>query len=406
MSLQILCRDDRERAVVRLWRRNHLSPGSMIAYLQWIRRFRTYCQRRDLDEVSQLTLKGVKRFTRAYVGPRTRGPVGPSSCFAARNALHAWACGLRALQVSVPPWRAARPPAKPTTLLSAYIQYRRAHCGVAESTLHRDIETAKTFLALLPSGGKSISKATPADIDRFVSHLSSRYSKQTVADSCSSLRAFLRFLRITNRSRHDLAASVISPRIRFAERPPRALSWTDVRRILASIPQKERPGKRDFAMLLMMATYGLGAAEVLGLQIEAVDWKSEVLRVRRPKTGAWIELPLLPPVAKALAAYIQMERPSHAESRRIFLSLQMLYAPLTSGAIRHRIHHYARQAGVDAPVIGAHAFRHSHATRQIDAGANPKVVSDILGHRRPSSTSVYVRVALRRLRGVALPVPR
>jgi site-specific recombinase XerD len=86
--------------------------------------------------------------------------------------------------------------------------------------------------------------------------------------------------------------------------------------------------------------------------------------------------------------------------------MQMPYTPLTSGAIRHRIHHYARQAGVDAPVIGAHAFRHSHATRQIDAGANPKVVSDILGHRRPSSTSVYVRVALRRLRGVALPVPR
>ena len=286
MSLQILCRDDRERAVVRLWRRNHLSPGSMIAYLQWIRRFRTYCQRRDLDEVSQLTLKGVKRFTRAYVGPRTRGPVGPSSCFAARNALHAWAC---ALQVSVPPWRAARPPAKLTTLLSAYIQYRRAHCGVA-----RDIETAKTFLALLPSGGKSISKATPADIDRFVSHLSARYSKQTVADSCSSLRAFLRFLRITNRSRHDLAASVISPRVRFAERPPRALPWTHVRRILGSIQQKEPPGKRDFAMLLMMATYGLGAAEVLGLQIEAVDWKSEVLRVRRPKTGAWIAAGTVP----------------------------------------------------------------------------------------------------------------
>jgi len=406
MSLRILCSDDRERAVVRLWRRNHLSPGSIVAYLQWIRRFRAYCQRRHLDEASQLTLKGVKQFTRAYVGPRTKGPVGPSSCFAARNALHAWACALPALRVPVPPWRAARPPAKPTTLLSAYIQYRRAHCGVAESTLHRDIETAKTFLALLPSGGKSIPQATTADIDRFVSHLSARYSKQTVADSCSSLRAFLRFLRITNRSRHDLAASVISPRVRFAERPPRALPWTHVRRILGSIQQKEPPGKRDFAMLLMMATYGLGAAEVLGLQIEAVDWKSEVLRVRRPKTGAWIELPLLPPVARALAAYLQVERPSPAESRRIFLSMQMPYTSLTSGAIRHRIRHYARQAGIDAPVIGAHAFRHSHATRQIDAGANPKVVSDILGHRRPSSTSVYVRVALRRLRGVALPVPR
>ena len=84
----------------------------------------------------------------------------------------------------------------------------------------------------------------------------------------------------------------------------------------------------------------------------------------------------------------------------------MPYEPLTSGAVRHRIRYYAQQVGITAKVIGAHAFRHSHASRQIDAGANLKVVSDILGHHRASSTSVYVRVALRRLRTVALPVPR
>ncbi|MBE3132595.1 MAG: tyrosine-type recombinase/integrase, partial [Acidobacteria bacterium] len=84
----------------------------------------------------------------------------------------------------------------------------------------------------------------------------------------------------------------------------------------------------------------------------------------------------------------------------------MPYESLTSGGIRHRIRHYAHRVGITAAIIGAHAFRHSHATRQIDAGINPTVVGDILGHRRPSSTSVYVRVALRRLRTVALPVPR
>jgi site-specific recombinase XerD len=156
-----------------------------------------------------------------------------------------------------------------------------------------------------------------------------------------------------------------------------------VRRLLGSVRQKEPLGKRDFALLLMMATYGLGAAEVLGLDLGAVDWKSEILRVRRPKTKTEIDLPLLPPVAKALAAYLQTERPSHVQSRRLFLNPKTPYAPLTSGGIRYRIRHYARQAGIDAPVLGAQVLRHSHATRQIDAGANPKVVSDILGHRRP-----------------------
>jgi site-specific recombinase XerD len=84
----------------------------------------------------------------------------------------------------------------------------------------------------------------------------------------------------------------------------------------------------------------------------------------------------------------------------------MPYEPMSSAALRSRIRHYASRAGVSASVIGAHAFRHAHASRQIDAGANLKVVSEILGHRSCSSTSVYVRVALRRLRTVALPVPR
>jgi integrase len=159
-------------------------------------------------------------------------------------------------------------------------------------------------------------------------------------------------------------------------------------------------------MLLMLATYGLGAGEVLSLRLEDVDWSSGTLHVRRPKTGVAVELPLLAPTAKALASYLRTERPSQAEARRIFLSRRMPYEPLSSGAMRHRIRLYAWQAGVTAATIGAHAFRHSHASRQIDAGANVKVVSDILGHRRPSSTSVYVRVALRRLRTVSLPVPR
>jgi len=291
-------------------------------------------------------------------------------------------------------------------LLAAYCQHRRSHCDVAEATLGRDLKTAKAFLGLLGSQGKTVSRVTVADVDRFIVDLSRRVSRRTVRDTGSSLRSFLRFLRMTGRLCRDLASWVVTPRIRLAERPPRALPWADVRRILRSIPQSQPPGKRDFAMLLAMATYGLGAAEVLGLCLEHVDWKSKVLRVHRPKTGARIDLPLLPCVARALAVYLRTERPRHAEARQIFLRTLMPYDPITSGALRHRIRHYAHRAGVTAEVMGAHAFRHSHASRQIDSGANLKVVSDILGHRRPSSTSVYVRVALRRLRSVALPVPR
>lgn len=406
MSPRVLCRNDLERNVVRLWRNSHLSEGAIIVYLRWVRLFRAYCNQHGLDETFELTLDGAIRFADAYVGPRTKGPIGSSSRACSRNALHAWAYAVRSLKAPVPEWRPKHPPALLKPLLAAYRQHRLSRCGVAEATLQKDIETAGRFLSLVRDRRKCAAKATIEDVDAFVVQLSSRYTKGTVSDLCSSLRAFLRFLRTTGRLGRDLAACVMSPRERLAEHPPRALPWAHVRRILQSIPRAQVLGSRDFAMLLMMAAYGFGAAEVLGLRLDDVDWESKILHARRPKTGAVIELPLLPPVAKALAAYMRHGRPRQANSRRIFLDSRMPHNPLTSGAIRHRIRHYADRAGITADVIGAHALRHSHATRQIDTGANLKVVSDILGHRRPSSTSVYVRVALQRLRAVALPVPR
>src|SRR5262249_7724508 len=105
-------------------------------------------------------------------------------------------------------------------------------------------------------------------------------------------------------------------------------------------------------------------------------------------------------------AYIREERPPAASMEHIFLRKNMPYERMTGSAIRHRIRHYARQAGIPAKLIGAHVFRHSHAARQVDAGANIKVVSDILGPRRPSCTSIYVRVLFTRLGAVCFPVPR
>jgi integrase len=159
-------------------------------------------------------------------------------------------------------------------------------------------------------------------------------------------------------------------------------------------------------MFLLMAAYGLGAGEIVSLRLDDVDWCGGVIRTRRLKTAVPIELPLLPPIARVLAAYLRRGRPRHTVTREIFVSRGLPHRKLTTGALRHRVHLYARRIGLVATTIGTHVFRHSHATRQVDAGAHPKIVGDILGHRRPSSLSVYVRVAFQRLRTVALPVPR
>lgn len=399
--------DDHERAVVDLWRKGHLRSGTIQIYLQWVRRFRAFCECRKLDEVEQLTREGVRRFVGCYAGPRLgRRPSAPSSSGVALNAMHAWSCALRTQGVATPSWRvrSEAPPLPP--LLGEYRQFRKVHYGVSDWTLRRDIVTAGAFLALLRIRKRPIEQASLKDVDVFVSKTAAKFSTSTVADTCSSLRAFLRFLHATSRLASDLASGVMRPRFRLSQRPPRALPWNDVRRILKSIEKRRPPGRRDFAIILLLATYGLGAAEVLALRLEDIDWTGLVIRACRPKTKARIELPMLPAVARALTDYLRWERPPAKGSTHVFLRKNMPYEPITSGAIRHRIRHWATLAGIPAKVLGAHAFRHSHATRQVDAGANIKVVSDILGHRSVSSTSVYVRVALKRLRSVALAVPR
>jgi site-specific recombinase XerD len=399
--------DDGERAVVAWWRRGHLASATMVNYLHWVRLFRAYCSGHSLVETQQLTRTGVGQFTHFYVGARLKGrQPAQSTCDSARNAVHAWACAVRALGTSVPPWSDPQSPAPLPPLLNEFCHFRQTHHGVAKGSLRRDIDTACGFLTFLRQRHKPLQRATLVDVDAFVQEVATRVSKCTVVSACSSLRIFLRFLQTTGRLPRDLGRGVMAPRFSFTERPPRTLRWEEVKRILRSICRTQTPGRRDFAILLLLATYGLGAAEALGLRLEDVDWRAGRLNVYRPKTKVAIELPLLPAVAQALTAYLRWERPPAKSIPYIFLRTNMPYEPISSGALRHRIRHYASRAGVSAEVIGAHAFRHAHASRQIDAGANLKVVSEILGHRSCSSTSVYVRVALRRLRAVGLPVPR
>ena len=161
----------------------------------------------------------------------------------------------------------------------------------------------------------------------------------------------------------------MGPRFHLSQRPPRTLPWDDVRRILRSIEKKRSPGRRDFAIILLLATYGLGAAEVLALRLEDIDWRGSAIRTRRPKTKAQIELPLLPGVARALTDYLRWERPPAKGKAHLFLRKNMPYEPITSGAIRHRIRYWATLASIPARVLGAHAFRHYAASRTM-----PRVV--------------------------------
>ena len=400
-----VAQDELEARVVALWRASGRRPSTIQEYLIWVHRYRASVEEHGSVPGWRLTLKATRAFVARYA--RRNGCVERPAFLAARSALHAWSCALQTLGYDVPDW--IEPIAGPPVLrqLRSFLDYRAHQIGVSPATLHRDTVCITEFLRFLRTRGRRLERVHLTDVDAFVQHLGRRMVPKTLSGLCSTLRAFLRFLRVAGRLHSDLAPSVASPRVVTADRPPKTMEWQDVKRLLRAIDRGRTPGRRDFAMALMMASYGLGGAEVRSLDLDDIDWKQRILRVRRPKTGEATTLPLLPAVAQALAEYLKQERPAGAASRALFVSHGLPHNRLSSSSpIRHRLTEYARRAGLPQLHVGAHVLRHTHATRQIDSGAPSQVVSEILGHRDPSSTSVYVRVALRRLRSISLPVPR
>lgn len=388
-----------------MWRDDRsVKDGSARVYLRWIGRFRTYCDQRGLNEQAQLTLDGARRFVDWY---SRRHDLGPDAAANARTAVHELNRVYCVLGREAPPWRVTPVAIEPVTgVLRAYRDHLIAHRGSPQTTVHKKLTHMGYFLEHLRKCGKTWRSMTLADIDVFLVDCSHRYARTTTADIACSIRSFSRFLFATGRSPRNLADSVIAPVQPKYARPHRALPWEDVQRLLHAINRTNPSGLRDYAMLLMMSTYGFGAGEVIGLRLDDINWSAATLQVIRRKTGTAFILPLLPAVAKAVALYLRDGRPPHVTTRYLFLQCQLPFGPLTcASAVRYIVVKHATVAGLTAPYLGSHVLRHSSASRYIDLGADPRVVSDILGHRDPDSISAYVRIATETLRDVSLPVP-
>jgi integrase/recombinase XerD len=393
-------------SIEKIWRENRgLGEAAIKMYRKRVQDFVDYCKVKGLSDKAELTLTGTQKFAKWYV--RRNGATYYCTFEIIRSALSTWAHARRTLGEELPPWNPTSKPL-PTLppLLEEFAEHVRRHRGNPPRTIQGKIHRIMRFLTFLRSRGRCVAKLRVSDIDAFILHLCPRYSRTVVSDYCSSLRGFARFLRATGRLSADLAPSIVAPKVSRAERPYRTLPWGDVKRILQAVDRKARGGRRDYALLLMMSVYGLGAGEVSCLQLEDVDWSAGMIHVVRPKTGVEFVLPLLPAVARALEHYLRQERPKHPCTRHLFVTVRAPHKRLgCSATIRRILHKYARKAGVSAPFLGTHVLRHTHACRQIELGTRPKVLSDILGHRNPQSTSAYIRVAADRLRDMALSVP-
>jgi integrase/recombinase XerD len=394
--------------VAQVWRLNRrLRPSSIRLYCCWIQRFCAYCDAQVIDWRIELTEPGAERFARWWRsrGSPRRGRLR-STLASSHSALRAWSFALTTLGETLPPWIPPRAPSGVDARFQRFATHLREVRGNPPVTIHKKLSQLAAFDCYRRARSTSRAAIRLQEIDDYIVHCRRRMARSTVAEICSTLRGYLRFLHVSGEMAVDLAPAVMAPKIRIAERPHRTLPWPDVQRILHAVDRTTPVGRRDYALLLMMSAYGLGAGEVISLGLDDVDWRTTTLRVRRPKNGVSFELPLPPEVARALTDYLKRGRPPHTASRSLAVIMRTPFARLASSVtVRHILGSAAHRAGVTAPFLGTHVLRHTHASRQLELGTPTKVIGDILGHRDPASTSAYLRVPGDRLRTLSLPVP-
>lgn len=231
------CIPYRLNEVKRIWRHNRcLSRPSLIGYEYWLRRFAAYCEAHSRDQRTELTQRGAERFARWWRshGSRRRGRL-KGTIAASHGALRAWAFALSLLGEALSPWREPRPEAALDHRWQAFADYLRDVRGNPAITIRKKLTQLRSFDRYRRSRGSAGRPVRLLEIDAYIVACRHRFTRTTVADICSTIRSYLRYLHATGAMKADLAASVMAPAVRTAKRPYRALPWDDVQRILRAI---------------------------------------------------------------------------------------------------------------------------------------------------------------------------
>jgi site-specific recombinase XerD len=246
----------------------------------------------------------------------------------------------------------------------------------------------------------------PTDAIAFIRHASKRLGPGALKSVTNALRSFLRFGEFRGEITSALAAGVPAVATWTTTPPiPRAIAAEHARRAVDSCDPHTAVGRRDRAVLLLLARLGLRACEIIRLTLDDIDWDRAQLRVHG-KGGAESLLPLPADVGEAIAAYLEQGRPT-CEDRHLFLRSMAPIRGLLEGSdgVGSIVRYALDRAKVDAPHRGSHQFRHALAVRMLRQGASLPEIGQVLRHRSPQSTSIYAKVDLDALRTLVVAWP-
>jgi site-specific recombinase XerD len=368
-------------------------PSSVPMQLYAIARFSNWLHTSQLD-LHQVDEATVERFLKRDPGIFHGGESAPLRRFLAM---------LREIGVT-----AAKPP-EPRNLqqqlIDEYRRYLLQERGLAETSLLNYVPFAEQLLSnRFGESDLNFPELTAADVTKFMRDRVRQLNPGRAKLLVSALRSFLRYLRHQEEISVDLAACVPPVAVWSLSTLPKFLPAGSVQRVLDYCERDTPDGKRNYAVLLLLARLGLRACEIVSLGLDDIDWDNGRVTIRC-KGGRWAQLPLPADVGEALATYMRSGRP-RCVCRRVFLRHR---APIRGFAHSITVSTIVRRAliraDIDSARKGAHLFRHTLATDLLREGASLDEIGELLRHRSPNTTALYAKVDLTALRTLALPWP-
>jgi len=287
-------------------------------------------------------------------------------------------------------------------LLGCYEQYLLRERGLTANTVRCRQRTAHHFLSAWSQPDRvELARLTAADVTRFVLRECRGCSVGHAKVIVTNLRCLLRFLFLEGHTATSLAAAAPAIAGWRLSGLPRALEPGQVSRLLRSCDRRSNVGRRDYAILLLLARLGLRAGEVSALELDDIDRRGGEILVRG-KGRRQERMPLPADVGEALAAYLRRGRPRLA-CRRVFLRTRAPQGPLARSAVTALVSQASLRAGL--PRFGPHRLRHTVATQMLQRGASLPEVAQVLRHRSLLTTAIYAKVDRTALRELAQPWP-
>jgi integrase/recombinase XerD len=289
-------------------------------------------------------------------------------------------------------------------LLADYREYLAVERGLTTDTIEGYVLAVRPFLDGRLRDGDELDLAglSAADVAAFVVARCPAQSRGAAKMTVTALRSLLGFLHLRGLVSGPLADAVPSTASWRLSGLPRALEPEQLRALLESCDRASPGGRRDYAVLVMLARLGLRAGEVAALRLEDIDWRAGELRIVGKGRRAE-RLPLPEDVGEAIVAYLQDGRPATALDRSLIVRVRAPHLGLTSGGITQIVFAAAGRAGLGP--IHSRRLRHTAATQMLRAGASLEEIGQVLRHRQALTTAIYAKVDRDALRQLARPWP-